>query len=690
MFDVSSEIGQQNFEAQIGQARMAVAKYHEALGDLTDKIKGDVNSTPDEKIQTLRDKASQMSDQYFSGFAPRVMNRIMYRPEDVLSHYEENIRSDDTQAKAQIALGQVTQAQGLSALVNGIASDDTLSPEQKVESFRDQASNLRNTLLDNNLIPDSLKTHFQVSLEIGATKAEVDLRNIMTKQANDKAAADTLSAINILGQDPTLSAQQKITYFDQLPHDAFNAVDWEQAREKFKTEVSKEQVSSLFNGIDKLNPQAALQKYRDIRTALSSRNDDNSFTYLPDLDLKDRNSFIQTVDAKEAQMINDIAQQQREAQRIRNENARNLYESFKDLTDQGAFNPKDAAQVGAAVSGTPYERNFAFLLRNVTSMQWRDQQVAKNGIKFLANYYGIPMPDINVFQPLGPQIQYRKAAVDAVFQKTGLRLSPFTPGETTAFADMAKSQRSTPGNVVALAQSIVGGFGPQDAKLIADQYAASDNPELGAILNLVASGDHTTAQNVADGQRLISKSNGKSLYDIAQGTQKSMDEYFDSLSGDAFAAAATARGTYKTAVDTVYTSLAADKGVAPTTFNKDLYDRAFSTVVGPVAKVGGARVLPPAGMSTNNFLNYVRSMNGATIGAMGGTKAFSNEEAAQLIRYGEAKLRTAGNGKYYVEYNNTYLARPTGGRFVLDATVPIVPGPPPRLELPAQDYLGGY
>ncbi len=375
--------------------------------------------------------------------------------------------------------------------------------------------------------------------------------------------------------------------FEMIDKSMISAQDREKLKQGFYEKVQGNEIVAAITAVDRNRPAEAVKKLSTIKALLSNTDKSGDFVTWTGIDPAKRNGFIEALNVDIEQMKGKIETQQREAMHIRNENAKSVYESWKDLAEQGSFNPNLTAEVHSLVKGTRWESNFKTVLEKTTSVQWRNEQIEKHGIKFLANYYGIPMTDLNIMQPLKPQIEYRKAAIKEIFQKSGVKLSPLTPQEADSFTSLIQKQNIDFSlNTI---NELVRSFGKENSILVAEQLSKKD-PHISTVISMIAEGKTNTAEKILEGTRYL-REKAVTLPISKSGTDL-LKNKFETLIGDAMTGLPLTQQRHYEAFKSYYAALAGKAGdLTGDTVDNGLASKAFKEVVGETASISGKKII---------------------------------------------------------------------------------------------------
>jgi len=126
-------------------------------------------------------------------------------------------------------------------------------------------------------------------------------------------------------------------------------------------------VSSLFAGIEKLDPKRAFASYKEIRSLLKQKNDSGNFSNWPALDPGKRDGFLNFIDNKEVEMKNRIEAQRKQAQVDAKQDFDLNMKIYENLLSSG--NPPDA-QTSASI----YEQAKAIGPKAILALKSTEQK----------------------------------------------------------------------------------------------------------------------------------------------------------------------------------------------------------------------------------------------------------------------------------------------------------------------------
>lgn len=651
------------------QTEKLLTQHQSNLEDVRKTVLMDDTIPPDQHYSKFEEAANALKQQTMASLSPEQQQVFDTAHEKLLLSAKESFSNMEISQHetAQKLLERSTQEKAiidykdnLNQATTNIISDPDIPDDKKYSEISRVADIFKNDLVKvygpgNEHLADPFH-------EEAVAEAQSVLRQSETKKALDASQANLSSMVDSLIQRAAAgpqARQEAEIMFGMIDKSMISAKDQENLKQYFYKTTQVNEILSAITAVDRNKPANALKEISSIKSALTMKDKSGDYSKWQSIDPAKRDGFIEALNTDAAQMRSRIQTERNEANHIRNENAKNTYESWKDLAEQGSFNANQTSQVYSLVKGTPWEDNFRTLLEKTSSVSWRNEQVAKHGIKFLANYYGIPMAGLNIMQPLGPQIEYRKAAVNEVFQKSGMKLSPLTPDEADSYSSLLGKQNASLS--MAMITDLTKNVGKENASLIAQQLANKD-PQTAFAIGMNADGKAKTAEMILQGSRYLKEGSVKLPQTKGGGTSLLQDK-FNRLMGDAMRELPMTQQLHYEAFESYYAALAGRKGeVAAADIDTKRAEKAFSEIVGNVISINGKKLILPESYSEDKFLDSIKKIDGSFISRLpgGGIQGISNDDAAKILRKDATWQVTTRPGVYRVEVMGKNLQTKAG------------------------------
>jgi len=541
----------------------------------------------------------------------------------------------------------------LGQVVDSIARDKALTPQEKRDRFAEQADKIRGSFMKS--VPPEYQYRFAPAFDEQKLRAGNALDNHLRKELQSEVRASGMVAREQL-LNSAKSLEQKLAIIRDP-----DAWDWEAEGlndEQRTTEIARFAEQATGAEIDRrLNSDDPRQVLKDLRATTGEGGD---YANYADLSPTSRQAYIRTARSMIERQDRDAEQAKKEGQRQRDALAKQMFTDYK--TRREALLPVDPtfeAEMWKAVSGTGYEAEAREVRKKTGSLDYVTGKIKSDPLTYGAAQMGIEIPPLSVENPAGwpEQLAARRQVADAVRQTHGLSYTPLlTNSEAEAVAGMLKEQspQAQVGLFSALARSTDG----LTMQRMAEQFAASD-PVTGTIAALVAERRPDAAVKVAEGRQLL-QSNAVTYSKFA--TDDMRRQFADSMSG-AMQGLPQAREGYFQAVRMAYTAMAAAVGLDPEKLDKDVFDKALQTVVGgaPVV-INGKGVVLPEMVTEEQFLDNINRIDADRLQQAGGVFGYRDlTEAADDIK-DDAELWEAGGGRYRFAVDGKFLLTADGSR----------------------------
>jgi hypothetical protein len=583
---------------------------------------------------------------------------------------ERLMREQDAELKRMAELREHSAAKAayfglensLAALHQDLVDDPDVNPVDYPTEFKKRAAELVEPMRQKLNEMQWLTIGPDVENRIG--HGTVEIFKTGQKEIQDEAWAEDLRAADLLLNDPTKTARQKVQIImdpDFFAESGRPDHEIEAKRQIYVGKAIENEVVTALNNTKGDVP--ALQQFRD---TLRSQGQDGQYSYMPEMDIKDRERYIDQAQSAIRAAEAERKRQEAEAKRGRMDAARAAHEIYK--TAKEGLQPLSAGEENTLLrqmQGTPYYDSAKRIQKNTTSFGFAMEKIKQDPLTFGSATLGLTIP------PLDPrntaawpqQLQQRGAVAGTIKQKYGLSYLPMlTNQEAKGLVEFmgAQSPRGMVQTVSSL--STLPGMKGDTMNRISQQIAAADS-SLGMVFGLAANGRDDAAFHVANGLQIIK---GKSAPELkAQGGAAEIRARFDTNLRDAVSDNPRMRESLLTATQAAYLSMAAAKGKSDVSLDRETFDQAFRSVVGNVTKINGKSVVLPSGVPEGSFKDFFKNVSAATVETGGGVRGFKMPaDAAAAIR-SNGQLYEAGTGRYRVAIGGKFLQTPDGRDFIL-------------------------
>lgn len=545
----------------------------------------------------------------------------------------------------------------LGQVVDTIARDKGLTPQEKRDQLREQSEKVEKSFLQS--VPDEYRFAFGPTFEQQRFKAASVLDTHLGKELQDEIRAAGMTA-----REQLLNSAKPLAEKLALLKDP-DAWDWEaeglsEAQRvaevaRLTEQATEAEIETRLNSED---PRAIM---RDLH---ATAGEGGAFAHYADLSPKTRQAYVRTARSL-------IEQQQREAERRRKEAAeaqekaaRAAFDRYKEARE-GLYPIDPAAEAGfwKLVAGTEYADKAKEVRAKTGALGYVAGKVKEDPLKYGAAQLGYEVPSLSVDNPAAwpGQLAARGEVAGVIKKEHGLPYLPvLTTDEAKGLTGIFATQAPTA--QVQMVKTLAGTLGKDSVQHIARQMAQQD-PDLGVVVALAAEGKDKAAFHIADGRRLLAEK----AVPLDKTTSDDMRRRFDSELDDALAGTPQLRESFFQAAKSAYVSLAAGREVVDANLNKKIFDEALLLVIGSApAKINGKRVLLPNGVSEEQFRTNWRRIGPQQIEAAGGVKGFASAaEAAEAIR-DDAQPWEVGAGRYRFAIDGRFLLTPEGAPLELN------------------------
>ena len=568
----------------------------------------------------------------------------------------------------------------LGQVVDTIARDKGLTPQEKRDQLREQSEKVEKSFLQS--VPDEYRFAFGPTFEQQRFKAASVLDTHLGKELQDEIRAAGMTAREQLLNSAKPLAEKLALLKDP---DAWN---WEaeglsEAQRvaevaRLTEQATEAEIETRLNSED---PRAIM---RDLH---ATSGEGGAFAHYADLSPKTRQAYIRTARSM-------IEQQQREAERRRKEAAeaqekaaRAAFEGYKEARE-GLYPTDPAAEAGfwKLVAGTEYADKAKEVRAKTGALGYVAGKVKEDPLKYGAAQLGYEVPSLSVDNPAAwpGQLAARGEVAGVIKKEHGLPYLPvLTTDEAKGLAGVFAAQ--TPAAQVQMVKGLTGTLGKESVQRIAQQFYGSD-PGLSMVIGLTAAGKDEVAQHVANGQAILKAKAVPMPPTVRQEMAAEFQKYlggkrsswFGPDGAPALAESPQLRDALFDAAVSAYTSQAATTGRPADSIDRELFRKSAAAVVGQIVTVRNKGTVLPDGVGEEAFLTNIRRIHSKFIEQAGGVVGFpSMETAAEKIRE-DGQFWEYAPGKYKVVIDGRYVQTPQQTDLILNlADVPPAPAPAP-------------
>lgn len=531
----------------------------------------------------------------------------------------------------------------LAELQQRIVNDPDIPPEQYPVKMHEAAQELASQTLypklnehQQNMIVPVITNHINSAVD--------QIHQVAAKQIQDETWAEGQSTLDALKADPTRSTADKlrIIYDENLfTGSGRTPLQIQEAQGKAAQEVMTDDAAQRFN-----STKQNLKSLQQFKADLHARGEDGTYRYLPGWDTTERERFISMAMAKEDTLLRQAEQDrkeaQREAKRIARENARDTISAYEELVKTG-WQPntaKDYQLVNQARTAASQSPGLAMRYRNATSyitdLDKRAELYRRDPLGVKAREKGVVIPPLNVFDlaSLPQQLHQR----DAICKKYGFK-ERLLGQEIKALSEYLQtlSPRSQVQMMNSISQPLGRALSTSTWSAAAEQVR-QDHPEQAAMFKLYASGKPSEAMLYAEGRAFLNGERKDLLKDKISAVQRDASGQIDTFLGTALAGLPKTRNEVKDTIATVYLAEATRRNTGLDRVDKDLLRDVTNRVAGQTVRTGGSytgsgkTTIVPDGMSSDQFLNSIKSITPQDIRRRGGVDGMSDADAAAYIK----------------------------------------------------------
>ncbi len=559
----------------------------------------------------------------------------------------------------------------LSAAHQEIIDNPDIPPEDYPQKLRETAGTLKNEIRGK--LNEVQWLNISNDLDHRTNKGSEMIFKAGQTEINDQVWANDLAAADALVNDPTRTSRDKITILKDenfFAETGRTAAEIEIEREKRIAKVTETDVQGRFNQEGPAVTKAFLE----------AKNEDGTFSNLPELHMDKRDAYVAHADEKIKQLEAEARREARERKTLQDQQTHNLFESMKTMLNDGYPLPANVdVQMRMAFKGSKYEPLYAAIKEKANSLEFKTDLINKDPLLYFARSNGYNITPLDMTNPATiPQQMAQRIQFSTMAQKA-LNL-PYRPdflfGEQKAIGQQLE-MLDGPNRVksVKIWSDILGSQNmTQFAKQVSGIHSndSAKNTALALEIALAANGRDTAAQWVATGRDY------QKTAKLTEPARKAQNNAFETLAGNALAGLPQMRDDYKNAVNAAFIYLAKTQGMAvetetgfsmPGTFSSGsdagkLYNQAFRAVVGDTTKINNKTTILPPGMTDDRFKNSIKRITPEIVIAAGGAKGLAPEKAAELLR-SEASLWESGEGVYSFQIRGKQVKTNDGKPFKL-------------------------
>lgn len=656
------------FDGSMGQrvAQVAPAARPDASGDMAISQAGErLGAT---LLQTATD-----ANEYQGKIDLQAAHNLKTETDRLQREQEAELKQQAKEREAATAKREyLNLAPQIAAEQQAIIDNPDIPPEEYPSKISEVVDRLANTQLYSKLNEHQKNLVEPLVIE-HKNQARDQMFKTGQKEINDQAWAEELATADALVNDPTRSAQKKITtlkdenFFSDTGRPAHEI---EAEREKRIAKVTENEIAGIFNTKGPV----------EAKDYLEVKNTDGSYTNIPELHLDKREAYIAHADEKIKQQEAEARREARERKTLQDQQTHNLFESMKTMLNDGYPLPANVdVQMRMAFKGSKYEPLYAAIKEKANSLEFKTDLINKDPLLYYARSNGYNIPPLDTSNPatIPQQISARLTFSTAAQKALNLPYRPdLLAGEQKAIGQQLEALDGT--NRVKAVKMWSDILGPQNMTQFAKQVSgihsndSAKNTALALEIALAANGRDTAAQWVATGRDY------QKTAKLTEPARKAQNNAFETLAGNALAGLPQMRDDYKNAVNAAFIYLAKTQGIAvetetgfsmPGTFSSGsdagkLYNQAFRAVVGDTTKINNKTTILPPGMTDDRFKNSIKRITPEIVIAAGGAKGFAPEKAAELLR-SDASLWESGEGVYSFQIGGKQVKTNDGKPFKL-------------------------
>ena len=289
-------------------------------------------------------------------------------------------------------------------------------------------------------------------------------------------------------------------------------------------------------------------------------------------------------------------------------------------------------------------------------------ELAKDGLSLAVSQGIVPQVDpINFADPQSMANRLSRISIAEAHYKQDI--SPLTAAETDQIA--AQFSKMTADEKIGLLNAITTGFGESSIEVLKqlDKKNYTLFAHAGA---LIVDGAPEVARLAIMGNEQIKLNKGIMPSDT------DLMPHIKTYLSDVFVSNPKHQAAIIQTTKAVYAAMVADASITDGILDTDILDKALEQVTGGVLEIEADgsgwfvddkyKIQAPArGVTSDMFENYLEGLRPGDVDQMGGTLAFSSQEAIEKIQSGV--LVNVGKGKYLVNIGSGYLLNKNGEPF---------------------------
>ena len=288
--------------------------------------------------------------------------------------------------------------------------------------------------------------------------------------------------------------------------------------------------------------------------------------------------------------------------------------------------------------------------------------LAKDGLSLAVEQGIVPQVDpINFADPQSMENRIARIGIAEAHYKQ--KISPLTAAETDQIA--AQFSAMTADEKIGMLNAVTIGFGESSIEVL-KQLDKKNHTLFAHAGALIVDGAPEVARLAIMGNEQIKLNKG--ILPSDTDLMPTVNTYL----ADVFVSNPKHQAAIIQTTKSVYAAMAADAGITDGILDSDILEKALEQVTGGVLEIeaDGSGIFfddhykiqaPARGVTADMFENYLEGLRPGDIDQMGGTLAFSSEEAIEKIQSGV--LVNVGQGKYLVNIGSGYLLNKQGEPF---------------------------
>ena len=501
-----------------------------------------------------------------------------------------------------------------------------------------------------NQTPEKIWLQMEPHFREQVYKSQKRMYDTGQKEITDQAWGEELVAADAIVNNPTKDAAAKIMLlkdFNFYENSGRPAHEVEAERQKRIALVANTEVKGLFNAA--ADNVASLRSVKDLLTKTKA---DGTPYYLPDMPQNDREDYRSTLQQKikQAEHLQEL-EKSRQATEAR-QASQELITEYREKISQGWMpHTKDdytfVKQVQRAASASSsLTRQYNDSTVKMTSFASREQFRTNDPLGTAAAEKGIILPPLNVTAPMGPQLQKRAEVAVQLGSKSLLK-----GDEINALAEgMAKKDAVSQVNSIKSLSDQLGTWSRATLSAAAEQLKVKD-AGLSTMFKLASDGDMHAVKLYATGKQFLATEKKDFVQQKVTALKTAIDEKLEEKLGTALRALPQSRNAIKDATAIAYIGAATAQGLSLDTIDSGVLADVQQRIIGETVPTGNRwlggggswkTTIIPRGMTSDQFLNGIKSITPVSIQLSGGVDGMTDEDAAKYLK--KTAWHELGNG----------------------------------------------